>query len=176
MSDQFTGEIQLFGFNFAPYQWAQATGQTVGISQNSTLFSLLGTFYGGNGTTTFQLPNFVNRIACAQGTGPGRSSRVIGETFGENGVTLSSQEIPAHNHSVTAYTVRGGANKVAQPSTGYLLGTPTTPLSMTTAAANTILAPTTIGVAGGNGPHENRQPVLAINYSIALYGIYPSFN
>ncbi|MBS0297075.1 MAG: phage tail protein [Proteobacteria bacterium] len=178
MTDPYIGQVQLFGFNFAPYQWSLATGQTLPIQQNAALFSLLGVQYGGNGTTTYQLPNFVNRVGVSQGQGPGLSPRVMGETFGENAVTLTNSEIPPHTHAITAYTERGSANKVGSPSTGFLLGSPTNPLSImgTNPQANTTLAPNTIGPAGGSLPHENCQPFLAVNFSIALYGVFPSFN
>jgi microcystin-dependent protein len=177
MTSPYIGQIQLMGFNFAPYQWALATGQTMAIQQNAALFSLLGVQYGGNGTSTFQLPNFVNRLGVSQGTGPGLTQRVVGETFGENAVTLTNSEIPMHTHPVNAYTERGSANKVGSPSTGYLLGSPTNPTAILTGSPpNTSLAPNTIGPAGGSLPHENRQPFLAVNFSVALYGVFPSFN
>jgi microcystin-dependent protein len=178
MTEPYLGQVQLFGFNFAPYQWALATGQTVSIQQQTALFSLLGTNYGGNGTTNFQLPNFVNRVLVNQGSGPGRTPRVIGETFGENAVTLTNSEVPAHNHVINGYTERGTTNKVGQPSTGFLLGSPSgsTAIMPNTPTPNTTLAPNTIGVAGSGLPHENRQPFLAVNFSIAMAGAFPSFN
>jgi microcystin-dependent protein len=178
MVEPFLGEIEIYAFNFAPYQWAFCSGQTIAIQQASALFALLGTQYGGNGTTTFQLPNFVNRAGCNQGQSPGLSQRVMGETFGENGVSLSLQETPAHNHLITAYTERGSANKEGAPSTGYLLGSPTGPLAIAPSnpPPNASFNPMTIGLAGGNQPHENRQPFLALNYCIAMAGIFPSFN
>lgn len=178
MVDPYVGEIEIYAFNFAPYRWATCSGQTVPIQQNTPLFALLGTSYGGNGTTTFQLPNFVNRAGCNQGQGSGLTQRVLGETFGENAVTLTMQEMAQHNHTVTAYTQRGTANKVGAPSTGYLLGTPSgsTAIMPNNPAPNANMQPLTIGVNGGNMPHQNCQPFLAMNYCIALQGIFPSFN
>lgn len=176
MTDQFIGEVQLFGFNYAPYQWATATGQTVPLSQYSTLFALIGTFYGGNGQTNFQLPNLVNRTAVSQGTGTGLSPRTVGETFGENAVSLITTEMPLHNHSVTVYTQRGTTNKVGQATTGGLLGSPSGSTAFLAQAPNTMMSPQILGPAGQSMPHENRQPFLGLNYCIALYGVFPSFN
>lgn len=177
MTTPFLGEIQIFGFTFAPYQWASANGATLPISQYAALFSLIGTNFGGNGQTSFQLPNLVDRSSCGQGQGPALSNRVIGEAFGEASVALQQNQLPQHNHTVTAYAERGTANKVGKPTTGALLGTPTAPLSTLAATPpNTSLAPNALSVSGGNQPHENRQPLLALNYAIALYGAFPSFS
>ena len=104
MTEPYIGQIQLFGFNFNPLGWAFCNGTTLPISQNTALFSLVGTIYGGNGQTTFQLPNFAGRAGCQQGNGPGLSPRSLGETFGVNTVTLTSNQIPQHNHGVNAYS------------------------------------------------------------------------
>lgn len=177
MSDPFTGEIQIFGFNYAPYGWAFANGATIAISQNTALFSLIGTLYGGNGQTTFQLPNLASRAACSQGQGPGLTNRSVGQAFGESSVGLTLSELPSHNHNVTAAFERGTANKVGKPTTGALLGTPSAAMSMLpNASPNIALSSNALGVTGGGTPHDNNQPFLALNYSIALYGVYPSFN
>jgi microcystin-dependent protein len=176
MTEPYIGEIQIFGFNYPPYQWAFANGQTLAVSQNTALFSLIGTYYGGNGSTTFQLPNLAARSACSQGQGPGLSLRGIGQVFGEEFVTLGISQMPGHGHSVTAFFERGAENKVGSPTTGALLGTPSAPSStLANTAPNTSLSPNAVGVSGGSQPHENRQPLLGLNYSIALYGAYPSF-
>jgi microcystin-dependent protein len=177
MTEPYVGEIQIFGFNYPPYQWAFCNGQTIPITQNTALFALIGTLYGGNGQTVFQLPNLTGRAACGQGQGPGLTQRSVGDVFGENAVTLTQSEIPAHSHTVTAYVERGTAEKVGSPTTGCLLGMPSESLStLTQQSPNVTLNPNTIGVSGGGLPHENRQPLLGLNYSIALYGVYPSFS
>jgi microcystin-dependent protein len=177
MTSPFLGEIQIFGFNFAPIQWAAASGATVSISQFSGLFSLLGTQYGGNGTTNFQLPNLVGRAACNQGGGSGITQRVIGETFGEFNVGLTTQTIPAHSHTMILNAPPSGATSTPGPVAGAALarfgGTaalvannPPAPVSLNPAAVNT---------TGGNVAHPNQQPFLALNFCIALSGVYPSF-
>jgi microcystin-dependent protein len=179
MTTPFIGEIQLFGFNFAPHGWAFANGATLPISQNTTLFSLLGTIYGGNGQTTFQLPNLAGQAACNQGQGPGLTARTIGETFGENSVTLLSTEIPAHNHGVQLFHQTDSSKLVGTPATGNAIALPKnapTKAFAEKAAANAPFASKVIGMDGGSQPHENRQPYLAVNFCIALGGVYPSFS
>lgn len=176
MTTPFLGEIQVFGFSFAPRGWAFCSGSLVPITQYSALFSLLGVNYGGNGTTNFQLPNFSNRAGCNQGQGPGLTGRTIGETFGENGETLTITEMPAHMHQFTVYNQPDLAKKSGSPSTGNALTSPAnTSLFATGAQPNAQFLPTMIGVTGGSQPHENRQPYIAMNYSIALEGAFPSF-
>jgi microcystin-dependent protein len=177
MTQPFLGEIQLFGFNFPPYGWASCNGATIPIQQNPALFSLLGTQYGGNGTTTFQLPNFANRAGCNQGRGAGLTPRSAGETFGSNGITLTQAEMPSHMHSLTLYNQSDSSKRAASPSNGNGLGAPnsSTPFLPNT-QPNTQFAQNVIGPAGGNQPHENRQPYLAVNFSIALNGIFPAFS
>ncbi|MDT0977977.1 tail fiber protein, partial [Staphylococcus pseudintermedius] len=103
MTEPFVGQIQIFGFNFAPRDWAVCNGVTMPIQQNTALFSLLGTQYGGNGQTTFQLPNFINRAATQQGQGPGLTPHSIGEPYGVNAVTLTTLQMPAHSHALNVY-------------------------------------------------------------------------
>ena len=177
MSEPFIGEIQIFGFNFNPGNWAFCQGALLPIAQNTALFSLLGTTYGGNGQTTFALPNFNGRAACQQGQGPGLSPRSLGETFGTNQVALTSNQMPAHNHALIAY---------AQPDPSLKSGTPTPNSSFSTlgnAASRPFTAvpiddhqaPQMIGADSGSGtPHANQQPYLAINFCIALIGVFPS--
>ncbi len=177
MTSPFLGEIQLFGFSYAPYGWAMASGQTVAIQQYTALFSLLGTQYGGNGTTNFQLPNFASRAGCNQGTGQGLTPRVCGETFGETQVTLTTQQMPQHTHGTAVYTQRGTANQQGSPSTGSPLGLPHNALPLLPGATpNVAMAPNMIGVAGGGQPHPNMQPYLAVTFAIAMTGVFPSFN
>jgi microcystin-dependent protein len=150
-------------------QWAFCNGALMQISQNATLFSLLGTAFGGNGTSNFQLPNLAGRMLCGTGTGPGLTDRVIGDNFGASQVSLTLSEIPPHSHSLPVYS--GGTRAPAPTSTSalstsdlstmYAAGTPNQNLSMTS-------------IGGGGMPHENQQPVLAMNWSISLYGIFPA--
>lgn len=176
MTEPFIGEIQLFGFNFAPNGWAFCNGATLAIRQNTALFSLLGIQYGGDGTTTFQLPNFTNRAGCQQGNGAGLTPRTIGEPFGENGVTLSVNEMPAHSHSFTVYNQTDPGKRSSSPSAGNSLTPPGLSGPYATAGQpNAAFTPTMIQPAGNSQQHENRQPYLALNYSIALQGVFPSF-
>ena len=174
MTEPYIGQIQLFGFNFNPRGWAFCNGPTLPISQNTALFSLLGTIYGGNGQTTFQLPNFAARAGCQQGNGPGLSPRTLGETFGANTVTLTSNQIPQHSHGINAFLPSGACSPVAngglsQP--GIAANRP-----FASGGPNTTLAPNMIGSSTGGGqPHQNQQPYLGLNFCIALQGIYPSF-
>lgn len=174
MSEPFVGEVQLFAFSYAPYQWALAAGQTLPITQNTALFSLLGTYYGGNGSTTFQLPNLVNRQAASQGSGPGLTPRTIGQSFGVASVTLATTEMPNHTHSFTTYAATTGVTP--QPTAGAGLAQGGVRVFLNTPTANTSLAPPAIQPSGGSLPHSNISPILAMNWSIALYGNFPSFN
>jgi microcystin-dependent protein len=167
VAEPFLGMIIIFGGNFAPKGWAMCNGQIMAINQNTALFSLLGTTYGGNGQTTFALPDLRGRVPLHIGQGPGLSSYVEGQIGGAENVTLTSGEMPSHTHSQPA---TGGVETTNRPSNaiparGGIYGT--TP-------DGSLLAATTS--AGGNQPHENRQPYLAINYIIALQGIFPARN
>ena len=178
MTQPFIGEIQLFGFNFNPRGWAFANGATLPISQNTALFSLLGTIYGGNGQTTFQLPNFAGRAGCQQGNGPGLSPVVLGENFGVNTVTLASNQIPSHNHAVTAFSQSDSTKKSGSPAANAGLSTmgSSTARPFIDTPLNTTFAPNMIQPSQGGGqPHQNQQPYLGVNFCIALQGIYPSF-
>ncbi len=178
MSEPFIGEIQMFGFNFNPRNWAYCNGATLPISQNTALFALIGTRYGGNGQTTFQLPNFAARAGCEQGQGPGLSERVLGETFGVSSVTLISTEIPVHNHGVNAFAQRDATKKSGSPSNNSALSTlgSNTARPFNDASPNTTFAPNMISPNQGGGfPHENQQPYLGVNFCIALQGVFPAF-
>jgi microcystin-dependent protein len=168
MTSPFLGEIQIFGFNFAPVQWAFANGATIPVQQNAALFSLLGTSYGGNGTTNFMLPNLVGRGPCNQGQGPATSQRVLGEPFGEFNTALTISSMPAHAHRVVAN---------GPPASGAALAkfVGTNALVANNPASNTTLAANAVVLAGGNIPHPNQQPYLAINFCIALRGNFPQF-
>jgi microcystin-dependent protein len=170
MSNFFLGTIRLVGFNFAPVGWALCQGQTLPISQNTALFSLLGTYFGGDGQQTFNLPDLRGRVAVNQGQGPGLSNYAQGQPGGAESVSLIVNQAPTHTHTMMAATNVTAPN----PGPGLALGTPATAVKMYGAASPTALAPTSIGPFGSGGPHENRQPYLALNYIIALTGIFPS--
>ena len=174
MSDPFLGEIQIYGFNFAPAKWAMCQGQLMPIQQNTALFSLLGTTFGGNGTSNYQLPNFMSNVACGQGQGPGLSQRVMGETFGTPSVTLNSSEMPAHNHGARVYNQTTASLRTGTPSAGAsLIITQTAGPYTNTSAVNTTFPPLTIGPTGNSQPHENQQPYLTLNFCICLSGVFP---
>ncbi|GAB3346938.1 phage tail protein [Lysobacter tyrosinilyticus] len=179
MTEPFIGEIQLFGFNFNPRGWAFCNGATLPIAQNTALFSLLGTQYGGNGQTTFQLPNFASRAGCEQGQAPGLTPRTIGETFGTSSVTLTNNEIPSHNHTLTLFSQSDASKRASSPSAGNALSSVTVGTTLPflpPGTTNTQFAPNMISPFNGGGlPHENEQPYLGTNFCIALQGVFPSF-
>lgn len=166
MSEPFIGEIKLFSFNFAPRFWALCNGQLLAINQNQALFSLLGTTYGGNGTTNFALPNFQGRTPISRGSG-----FVQGQISGVENVTLISTQLPQHNHTMVASS---SAPAQRSPSGGYLSTFPTENAYSGAGTSNTAMNPT--GVAGANQGHPNIQPSLVLNFCIALSGIFPSRN
>jgi microcystin-dependent protein len=175
MTEPFVGQIQIMGFNFNPRGWAFCNGATLPIQQNTALFALLGTQYGGNGQTQFQLPNFTNRAPTSMGQGPGLTNRAVGDTFGSNAVTLTTQEMPAHTHAVQVYNQTDPNKKAAAPSNGNALGSPSISAFAVPGSGNAPFSPAVVLPTGGNQPHENRQPYLAMNFCIALEGIFPSF-
>ncbi|MDA8444026.1 phage tail protein [Paracidovorax valerianellae] len=174
-SDPFLGEITLFAGNFAPKNWAFCWGQTLAISQNSALFSLLGTTYGGNGQTTFALPDLRGRVPLGMGQGPGLSNFVQGEMGGRESVTLTSNQLPTHSHS-TVMSVSSSPGNSAAPDGKYLAASNRRDDQFTDQSPDGNLAGLTSGPAGGNQPHENMQPYLALNFIIALQGLFPSRN
>lgn len=171
MSDPFVGEIRLFAGNFAPVNWALCNGQLMSIAQNTALFSLLGTQYGGNGQTTFALPDLRGRVPLHQGQGPGLSPRSIGEQAGAETVTLLASQIPSHSHALRASTAAAAGSTPA----GALLGA-TSVNSYDNSAAGVAMANGAIGTSGGSQPHDNMAPTMALNYIIALFGVFPSRN
>ncbi|WP_287595524.1 tail fiber protein [Thermomonas sp.] len=178
MTEPFIGEIQMFGFNFNPRYWAFCNGATLPISQNTALFSLLGTTYGGNGQSTFQLPNFAGRAGCEQGQGPGLTPRSLGETFGVDAVTLIGNQIPQHNHGINAYLPTDPTKRSGAPVANGGLSQPGTTVNkpFNAGAPNATFAPNMISPSAGGGlPHQNQQPYLAVNFCIALQGVFPSF-
>ncbi len=176
------GEIRLFGGNFAPKNWAFCAGQILSISSNTALFSILGTTYGGNGTTTFALPDLRGRTAVGTGNGPGLSSYTLGEMTGAETVALVTAEMPAHTHIATM--VASTAVPTAASPSGGALGMGNRSVPMPTMFTDTMSSPPAIMGANsavlaptGNGQaHENRQPYLALNYVICQFGVFPSRN
>jgi len=176
MSEPFLGEIRMFGGNFAPRGWAFCNGQLLSIAQNTALFSLLGTTYGGDGQTTFALPNLQGRFAMHWGNGPGLSPRTLGEMSGSESVTILTTQMPAHTHQVNARsdaantdTATGavwakGVDGSSNPVSNYSSGIP----------PDTTMAPNAIAPAGGSQPTPVMNPFLCLSFIIALEGIFPS--
>lgn len=169
MADPFVAEIRIFPFNFAPRGWAWCDGQLMPLSQNTALFSLLGTTYGGDGKTTFALPNLQGGAAMHPGQGPGLSLHDLGETGGSETVTLLESEIPAHSHSVNAS--EGDGNE--RSPTGQLLATGIAVSQYQAPGPQTFLASSAVTPAGGDQPHNNMQPYLTFYFNIALQGVFP---
>ncbi|HEX9375503.1 MAG TPA: tail fiber protein [Actinomycetota bacterium] len=172
MSDPYTGEIRMFGGNFAPQGWALCNGQPMPISENEVLFTLIGTTYGGDGQVTFNLPNLQSRVPLHQGTGPGGSTYTLGEQAGVEQVTVTVQQTPSHTHPVIATTniataTGPGGNVLAQSSVARMYIQDQT---------DTQMAATSIGPTGGSQPHENIQPYLTVNFIICLFGTFPQPN
>lgn len=166
--DPFIGEIRSFGFNFAPVGWALCNGQLLSISQNTALFSLLGTMYGGNGQTTFGLPDLRGRVSLGFGQGPGLSMRTQGEVGGSETVTLTQATLPPHSHTVaassTATTKNPSGSLPSVTGAGSSYGT----------TADLVMSPSMIGGGGSGQPHDNMAPYLVLNWCIATQGIFPS--
>ena len=175
--DPFIGEIRMFAGNYAPKDWAFCNGQILPITQNTALFSLLGTVYGGNGTTTFALPNLQDRFPMNSGQGPGLTDRTLGEASGASNVTLTSTEMAAHGHAPAAVTAPGTqtspVNAVWGGGVSGGKGGQDTFVYSTT-ASNTQMSNQALTPTGGNQPHANVQPYLAVSYIIALQGVFPS--
>jgi microcystin-dependent protein len=174
------GEVRLFAGNFAPKNWALCSGQIINIASNTALFSILGTTYGGNGTTTFMLPDLQGRTAIGAGNGPGLSARPLGAKGGGDTVTLVVSEIPAHTHGALGTLVpacNGGPGDDSSPGGNFVAEAAS---DLYTSTANVTMGPSAVTISllpvGGNGPHENQQPYLGMNYVICMYGIFPSRN
>jgi len=180
--ENFLGEIRMMSFPRAPRGWAYCQGQTLPINQNQALFSLLGTQFGGDGVTTFKLPDLRGRVAVGQGRAPSGTNYSMGQLAGTENVALTTEQIPAHAHTFTGtlkvsgdadssvadntYPATTVSDPPAKPATPYATGTPNA--TMGAALQNPMAS------AGGSQPHENRQPFMAMNYAIALTGIFPS--
>lgn len=169
--DPFVAEIRIFPFNFAPKGWAMCSGQILPISQNTALFSLLGTQYGGNGTSTFALPNLQGNVPIGMGNGPGLTPYVIGQTGGQPTVTLLQTEIPSHAHGFNASTT-GGQTTPSGNSWGPV-GKGRSPVYHAAGGGVQMLAGNLLP-SGGSQPHNNSQPYLTLNLCIALQGIFPA--
>ena len=170
MSEPFVGEIRMFAGNFAPSGWAFCDGQLLAISENDALFSLLGTVYGGDGSTTFGLPDLRGRIPVHAGNGPGLSSRSLGSMGGAESVTLTTNQLPSHTHSA----IGSGANGTdANPAGNFLAGS-TVVAPYVQETPDTAFAAAAITAVGGSQSHTNLMPSLCVNFIIALYGIYPT--
>ena len=174
MANPFVAEIRIFAGNFAPKGWALCNGQLMSISQNTALFSLLGTFYGGDGKTTFALPNLQGSVPIQQGQGAGLSQYFLGETSGSQTVTLLDTEMPAHTHTITADPLITNAKQTSPQNNvpGNLTGK--TDYSSTAPAGGNNMSFAMASIAGGNLPHNNMMPYLALTYIIALQGVFPA--
>ena len=173
MSESFLGEIRMFAGNFAPRGWAFCNGQILSIADNSALFALLGTTYGGDGQNTFALPDLRGRAPLHQGQGPGLPDVILGEQGGEENVTLQTNQLPAHTHQMN---VVGGSGDQASPTNHLLATAPTGLGNVYGSNTDTLISAKAITPTGGSQPHDNLQPFLTINFIIALEGIFPSRN
>lgn len=171
MADPFVAEIRIFPFNFAPKGWAWCDGQLMPLSQNTALFSLLGTTYGGNGKSNFALPDLQGRAPMHPGQGPGLSLHDLGESAGSETVTLLESEIPAHSHSLMAQAAPADTNTPGGHSLGRVVGA--TPYQPPAGAPLVAMAPQALAPAGGDAPHNNLQPFLTFYFCIALQGVFP---
>jgi microcystin-dependent protein len=170
MADPFVAEIRIFPFNFAPQGWAFCDGQLLPLSQNTALFSLLGTTYGGNGKSNFALPDLQGRAPMHPGQGPGLSLHDLGETGGSEMVSLLESEIPGHSHALRGNSLDGADTNVPSSNASFALSSGGT-LYQTT--ANAQLAPELLAPAGGDQPHNNMMPYLTFYFCIALQGVFP---
>jgi microcystin-dependent protein len=172
MADPFVAEIRVFGFNFAPTGWAQCNGQLLPLSQNTALFSLVGTFYGGDGKSTFALPNLQGQAAVHQGQGQGLTEYVIGEESGSQTVTLLPSETPVHTHMLQARATSGDL-QAPSPTRSLARSVGGTVYHSNPTVNLTQKAPQTLGIHGSDLPHNNLPPLLVLNFCIALQGVFP---
>jgi microcystin-dependent protein len=171
MSDPFVAEIRIFAGNFAPKGWAFCNGQLLPISQNTALFSLLGTFYGGDGKSTFALPDLQDNVAVGQGQSTTGTQYFIGEQSGTSTVTLLQSEIPAHQHGLQAIGLAANRTTPVANSIARVVGA--TPYLPPAGAALVQMAPQALAVTGASFPHNNMMPFLTLTYIIALQGVFP---
>lgn len=170
MSEPFVGEIRMFAGNFAPRGWAFCDGQLLAVSQNDALFSLFGTIYGGDGRTTFGLPDLRGRVPVHAGTGPGLSPRRLGAKGGEEHVTLTVNQMASHTHAINASTTAATGNS---PQDALIGESPSIDL-FSESSPSTALGATATTAVGGSQQHTNIMPFLCVHFIVALFGIYPS--
>jgi microcystin-dependent protein len=174
MSNPYIGEIRMFGGSFAPAGWAFCWGQIMPISQNDALYTLIGTTYGGDGEETFALPNLAGRVPVHQGQGPGISQNyVLGEMAGVESVTITTQQLPIHNHGFIATTLGGNSNNAPN---NFIAAGPSIDLFYEDENPTVNFNANMLTPVGGSQPHENLQPYLAISFIISLFGRFPNFN
>ena len=171
MGTPYVGELRMFAGNFPPAGWEFCSGQLIAISENPTLFSLIGTTYGGDGQNTFALPNLMGRIPIHMGQGPGLSNRIISETGGFEEVTLTISQIPNHSHQMLA---TGNAASSSNPANNVFAVTSGFDAYFDGQDANNNLTASVINPTGGSQPHENMQPFLCISFIISMFGLFPS--
>jgi len=174
MSEPFIGQISTWPGNFAPRGWAFCDGSLLPIAENTALFSILGTNYGGDGRTTLGLPNFNGRAVMHPGRGPGLTSRRLGETGGEPTVTLTQQQMAQHNHTLNGSEAETDEEGTASPSNASLGTVDATAQLYGAPPPTALMSDQAAVIAGGGGAHDNQQPTLALSYIIALVGLYPS--
>lgn len=177
--DPFIGEIRAFPFTYPPKDWALCNGQLLSIASNTALFSIIGVTYGGDGKTTFGLPNLQGRVVVAPGQGPGLRMWDLGEASGADTVALAPTEMPMHSHAITGMNNAGTQGNPAANcylSRDVRSGSGVVQYMQTGASPSAPMSPMALGVSGGSAPHENRQPFLVLNYCIALVGVYPPRN
>ena len=182
MSAPFVAEIRCFGFTFAPYNWAFCNGQAVAISQNETLYAIIGTIYGGDGINTFNVPNLQGYVPMHWGNGLGGFNTQIGQTMGSTTVTLTTQQTPQHNHTVTVqrFPNQGDTTyRTAKPNPNAWLSE-TQPggvwWNTGSPALDSQFSPQVLSIVGGSQPHENMQPYLVLNFCMCMFGIFPTRN
>jgi microcystin-dependent protein len=173
MSDPFIAEIRIFPFNFAPRGWAACNGQLMPLAQNTALFSLVGTTYGGNGISNFALPNLAGRLPLAPGQGPGLSMRDLGAAGGSATVALQASQMPAHSHQLAASASATSATPAGNVMAPALTATNATVPVYKNGSNRVAMAPTAVAPVGAGLPHNNLPPYLALNFCIALQGVYP---
>jgi len=179
MSQPYVGEIRALGFQFAPSGWAYCNGQPMDISQNEVLFTVIGTTYGGDGVTTFNMPNLQGQVPMHWGTGISGQTTSIGQTQGQTLVTLTQAQTPQHTHTITAQEIPSGGVVERTPNPGpntWISNSHPAGLWDYTPTIGPAFAGNAISPVGGSQPHDNMQPYLAINFCISLFGIYPSQN
>jgi microcystin-dependent protein len=177
MSEPFIGEICCFGFTFSPRDWAKCNGQIMSISQNSALFAILGTTYGGDGVSTFALPNLQGRIPMHWGSGTSGLNTMIGEPLGTTTVTLTTAQMPQHNHPIYTATVQNATQRTAGPTTtSFMSQIKGAAIYQTTPVIDKSFSPRAVSQYGSSQPHENMQPYLTLNFCISLFGTFPTRN